>query len=110
MIKMGSYLVILYGCIVLLGGLIGYLTAGSVPSLVMGSIFGASLVASGMGMLKEYVWGYIAAVALSAILTLFFAHSYFDTGKLRSGGLAFLSLLMIIFLITLKSKLPPTKS
>lgn len=40
--------VVIYGALVMLGGLIGFLKAQSLPSLVLGLLFGAALILSAL--------------------------------------------------------------
>lgn len=93
-----AYVTILYGVLVLIGGLIGYFKASSTPSLVMGSIFGVLLILCGLGMPWQYNWALSGTISLAVILALFFGYRYLSTGAIFPAGfMMFVSLAMLIF-------------
>ena len=103
--KFPGILVIIYSIIVLAGGLIGYLKADSLPSLISGVVFGAALFTCGMGILKSNATAFLFSIALSFVLTAFFAYRYWPTGKLMpSGMMAILSGLIFLLLISTRAK------
>lgn len=78
-----SLATILLGAFVVGGGVMGYVKAGSMPSLIMGAIFGSSLIASGLAMSRGVSgWPLTLAVLTASFLTLFFGYRLFSTGKL----------------------------
>lgn len=85
--KSGAYLIIAYGLFVILGGIMGYQKANSVPSLVMGAIFGILLIISSVAMLKENMPGFYIAISLTVILMLFFAYRFFVTQNFMPAGM-----------------------
>jgi uncharacterized membrane protein (UPF0136 family) len=100
-----ALLVIFFGILTLVGGLMGYVSASSLPSLIAGSLAGTLLIISGIAMWKRSVLGYFAACALCVILLIFFGNRFWQTGKLMPPGLmTFASLGVFILLITSKSK------
>lgn len=99
--KFNGTVVLFYGIIVLLGGLIGYLVAGSIASLIAGTLCGAILVACGFGLYRVSVLAYFVALSVSALLTLFFSYRLYTTEKLMpSGIMTALSLLVVILLLS----------
>ncbi len=101
--KFNGLVVIVYSIIVLLGGLIGYLRFDSAPSLIFGSISGAILFASALGIFKKSIIAFFSALTVSALLTIFFSMRYYTTMKLTPAGwMAFLSLLVFTLLISTK--------
>src|SRR5262245_40344644 len=80
-----------YGALVLLGGIMGWVKARSKPSLIMGTVFGIVLIALGLGG----IWGRFvapAAAGLAGFLLLFFGARYLRKKKFMPAGLiAFLS-------------------
>jgi uncharacterized membrane protein (UPF0136 family) len=85
---------ILYGALVLTGGIIGYVKAASLPSLAMGTLFGIALILSGFFMKKGRL-----ACALSALLTIVFLIRFIKAPHLfPSGILGLASLAMVIAL------------
>lgn len=97
--------VMIYSLIVLAGGLIGYLKADSLPSLIAGSVFGAILFAGGMGILKNNVIAFFSALAASGLLSVFFNYRYWQTAKMMpSGMMGILSVIIFLLLLTTKAK------
>lgn len=91
------HLVLTYGLIILLGGLIGHYKTASQASLYSGLIFGALLISSALGMYAKRNWTAYAALALTLILDGFFTYRYALTGQfLPSGLLSLISLAMLI--------------
>lgn len=102
--KFNGTVVLLYGILVLLGGLIGYLTKGSLASLFAGSICGALLIASALGIFRTSVLAFFIALGISAALGIFFAIRYYITVSIfPAGGMALLSLIVFLLLLTAKS-------
>lgn len=96
---------IIYALIVFAGGIIGYLTAGSVPSLIMGSAFGLLLLGSGWALVQRSTLGYFSATTLSAILALFFAYRFILTWKVMPAGMmAILSLVVVGMFLSSRPK------
>ena len=89
-----TYSVILAG-----GGLFGFLKAGSLPSLIMSSIF-AVLILLSLFVNKEYpAIGYKATYGLLAFLSAFFIYRTIVTGKFMPAGmLVLITLAMLGFL------------
>jgi uncharacterized membrane protein (UPF0136 family) len=61
-----------YGALVAVFGVVGAITSGSVISAITGVIFGALAILSGTGMRSGARWGKLLGIAVSAFLTLFF--------------------------------------
>lgn len=98
-------LVMAFAILTAFGGLIGYLTAGSVPSLISGFVFGLLLLVSGLAMMKRSVLGYFAACLLTAMLLCFFGYRFLSTGKFAPPGImALASLGVFAILVTSKMK------
>lgn len=97
--------VIAFGILIGIGGLIGYLKAHSMPSLIAGFVSGLALLVSGLAMMKKSVLGYFTACLLTALLLFFFGYRFLQTGKLAPTGImALASLGMFILLITSKMR------
>ena len=103
--KFNGYVVFCYGILVMLGGLIGYLTADSLPSLIAGTVFGATLIAGSMGILRNSIVAFFVSLGTSGALALFFAFRYYTTSKMMPAGfMGILSLLIFLMLLTTKGK------
>lgn len=95
-----GYLVIIYALIVFVGGFIGYVKAESTPSLIMGTLFGALLAGSAIGMLRHRHIGKYAALGLTFLLIAFFTYRYMVTGKFMPAGLmSLISSTVALFLL-----------
>ncbi len=96
--KTGS-LVLFYGLLVFVGGLIGYLKSASIPSLVSGCLFGGLLLVSAWAMIQKKVWGQWSALILAFLLDAFFTWRFAKTLKFLPPGLmSLISLFMVIVL------------
>ncbi|CAB1119966.1 unnamed protein product [Ectocarpus sp. CCAP 1310/34] len=98
-------LTIPYGMIVMFGGIIGFLAAGSRASLMAGGGSGALLMLLGYGGYMEYkakgtvsqLWT-IASLVISNVIWVMMAKRFRKTGKIMpSAPLGILALLMAFF-------------
>jgi uncharacterized membrane protein (UPF0136 family) len=96
--KTGS-LVLIYGLLTLVGGLIGHIKTASTASLISGIIFGSLLLASGWGMIQKKGWGQWSALVLAFVLDAFFTYRFAKTLKFFPAG--FMSLVSLIMVIVL---------
>ncbi len=101
--KFSGWFVVLYGILVSIGGIIGFVTKGSMGSLVMGSLCGILLLISGWGILQSKRLAFVAALVISGFLAAFFGYRYYLTGNLMpGGGMGVLSALVFLLLLTTK--------
>lgn len=95
----------IYATLVLVGGIVGYVLAGSVASIMASSIFFVLLVVAGYGMNKGCNSAYNMSLVLTLLLTLFFGYRFFESYKLAPAGImTLLSALTFIYLITQRTK------
>jgi uncharacterized membrane protein (UPF0136 family) len=88
---------IVFGVLTIAGGIVGYVKAGSVASIVAGSISGVLLLISAFMLPSYRVAGLIIALLVSLLLAAQFIPKFFRTGKVMPAGLmAVLSVLGII--------------
>jgi len=85
--KAPGIVILLYGLFVFGGGIIGYITAGSMASLIAGSALGLGLLASGLGVLRGKNMGFIVAPTLTVLLTAFFGYRFMQSGEFMPSGL-----------------------
>ncbi len=93
-----AYIVTVYAVLVAIGGLVGYLKAKSLPSLLMGFVSGLALAAAGYGIGTHAVWGRPLAMLLALFLLVFFSLRYAKSSPptfMPSGLMAVLSLLTL---------------
>jgi uncharacterized membrane protein (UPF0136 family) len=98
--KLAAVTSLIYGVLVLLGGIMGYVQAKSFPSLISGVVFGLLLLVSGW-----LAWGgsmpaiYVSAGA-ALLLALFFGYRLTATGKMMpSGMMLILSFVAVVILV-----------
>lgn len=101
-----GWLVLIYGLIVFLGGIFGYVKAESVPSLVAGVVFAVALSIAAFALLNEKWIGMTLAIASTALLSAFFIYRFIYTYKFMPAGvMALLSLLVLAFLVFKRSRI-----
>lgn len=88
---------IVFGLLTIAGGVIGYVKAGSPPSLVAGSISGALLLVAAFLLPQHRIAGLVIALVVSLLLAVQFVPKFFRTGKIMPAGvMAILSVLGLI--------------
>lgn len=101
---MSNWIVMAYGLLVLLGGMIGFATVHSTPSLIMGTIFSVGLIVSSVLMFKGKKNGEISAQLLSAVLAIFFAYRFILTGKMMPAGMMCVLSIIVLTLVFITSR------
>lgn len=97
------YIVALYGILILIGGIIGHIKAGSNASLVMGVTFGFLVLLSSGGMFSKKLFkkSVYLALILTLLLDAFFSYRFLATMKfMPSGLLAVVSLGVLVSLVS----------
>ncbi|MSP40525.1 MAG: hypothetical protein EXR70_18700 [Deltaproteobacteria bacterium] len=79
--------ILLFGLLVLGGGIIGYTNSASIVSLIGGSASGLGLLASGLGVLRRKELGFVFAPFITLLLIAFFACSLMLNGDFIPSGL-----------------------
>ena len=77
---------ILYGVVVLAGGVVGYRTAGSRASLMMGAATGLMLAISGILVLLGSRGGAYWGMGVTGALILVFGRRYAESRKMMPAG------------------------
>lgn len=77
----------LYGILSIIGGIIGYKSAGSKVSLISGIISGLLLLVAVYLQLQGQTWGLTLAVIVTGILVIVFAIRLAKTRKFMPAGL-----------------------
>ena len=98
-----AMMVWVYGGLMAVGGVIGYLKVGSKASLISGVGFGLALAASGYGVWRGSRESLIASAVIAALVIVIFAMRVLKTRRFMPAGLlALLSLAaLIVFLAAL---------
>jgi uncharacterized membrane protein (UPF0136 family) len=92
--------VLIFGALIFILGLLGYIKGGSAASLYSGGSFGILLILAAIFMFRKKRNAFYAALFLTAALTLTFLIRYFVTAKQMPAILALLSGAMFLFLLT----------
>lgn len=76
-----------YGVLAIVGGIIGYIQAGSKVSLLSGSISGLLLIFAAYLTLQGQTWALILAALVTGILVVVFSFRLAKTRKFMPAGL-----------------------
>lgn len=77
----------LYGILSIIGGIIGYKSAGSKVSLISGTISGLLLLVAAYVQFQGQTWGLTLAAIITSILVIVFAVRFGKTRKFMPAGL-----------------------
>jgi len=88
---------IVFGLLTIAGGVVGYVKAGSVASIIAGSITGVLLLVAAFLLPEHQGWGLGTALIVSLLLLGYFVPKYFRTGSVMPAGL--MSVLSVIGII-----------
>ena len=88
---------IIFGVLTILGGVIGYLRAGSMASIIAGSISGILILVAALLLPGNVVAGLALAGVISLLLAGRFLPAFIRTGEFMPAGM--MSLLSIIGII-----------
>jgi uncharacterized membrane protein (UPF0136 family) len=97
-----AWLVLIYGILIAVGGVMGYVKAQSMPSLIAGGISGIVLVGAAVAMMKgAYSAGWWISLVVAALLLIQFGRGALSEGfKIMPGGMVIiLSIIVIIALL-----------
>ena len=76
-----------YAALILVGGIIGYVAAGSFISIAVSSVFALLLFACSYFVMNGNQMAYTIATTLIFCLMLFFGYRFFLTYKIAPGGI-----------------------
>src|SRR5438128_1531100 len=89
---------IVFGVLTIVGGIIGYVSKGSVPSIVAGSVAGILLLMGALLLPNHVIAGLAIALIVSLLLAGQFVPKFIQTGKAMPAGM--MSILSVIGIIT----------
>ena len=103
-----AWIVLAYGILVAVGGVIGYVKASSTASLIAGGISGLLLVGAAVLMMRgSYQAGWWTALIIAGLLLARFVQASYINFKVIPGGIMILmSLITIIVLLTVGRSQP----
>ena len=88
---------LIFGGLTIVGGIIGYVKAGSLPSIIAGAITGMLLLIAGALLPEHRAAGLATAFFVSLLLAVQFVPKFIRTAKVMPAGL--MSILSVIGLI-----------
>lgn len=97
-------LMVVYGALVAVAGVIGAVTSGSAISAISGVIFGALAMVAGFGLRRRTAWARPLGFGVSAFLLLFFAMRVAQGQLFPASVVALLSLLALVVLARASAK------
>ncbi|MCB1084958.1 MAG: TMEM14 family protein [Chlamydiia bacterium] len=101
--KQLGLLTLLFSLLVFSGGVMGFAMKGSMPSLVMGSLFGLSLLLTSVKTFLFLRWGLYGSALLILALDGFFSYRFATTKALFPAGMmvALTTLVLLFFMMGL---------
>jgi uncharacterized membrane protein (UPF0136 family) len=95
-----SIAVIVYGIAVAAGGVMGYIEAKSIMSILTGGLAGVLIIIAGVMSNSNPKAGYGSAAVLAIALTAFFIYRFMSTHKaMPAMGVIGLSVVMLVLLV-----------
>jgi len=88
---------IIFGALTIIGGVIGYVKAGSLPSIIAGSITGVLLLIAGWFLPEHRAASLATALVISLLLAAQFVPKFIRTGKAMPAGM--MSILSVIGIV-----------
>jgi len=98
-LKFGQVILLVWALVVAAGGVMGYVKAQSLPSLVAGIVCGALLFGSYWVSRRYLLRGYRAGIGVSAVLAVTFGWRLWKTGAFMPSGL--MLILSVVVLVAL---------
>src|SRR5437588_11891313 len=78
---------LIFGALTIVGGIIGYVKAGSLPSIIAGAITGVLLLIAGALLPEHRAAGLATAFVISLLLAAQFVPKLIRPGKMMPAGL-----------------------
>jgi uncharacterized membrane protein (UPF0136 family) len=97
MIGPAKFYFIIFGLLTIAGGIMGYVSKGSMPSIIAGSISGLLLLVAAFVLPTHAALGLALAAIVSVLLAGRFVPAFIKTGSLMPAGL--MSILSVIGII-----------
>jgi uncharacterized membrane protein (UPF0136 family) len=88
---------LIFGLLTIVGGIIGYASKGSVPSIIAGSISGILLLLAAFLLPSHFAAGLGLALIVSLLLAGQFVPKFIQTGKAMPAGM--MSILSVIGIV-----------
>lgn len=88
---------VVFGVLTVVGGIVGYVKAGSVASVIAGSITGVLLLVAAFLLPEHRAIGLATAFLVSLVLAVQFAPKFIRTGRVMPAGI--MSILSVVGLV-----------
>jgi|SRR5947209_4220595 len=88
---------LIFGALTIIGGIIGYVKAGSVPSIIAGAITGVLLLLAGWMLPANRTGGLAIGLIVSLVLAIQFVPKFLRTKTVMPAGL--MSVLSVIGIV-----------
>jgi uncharacterized membrane protein (UPF0136 family) len=88
---------LIFGALTIIGGIIGYVKAGSLPSIIAGAITGVLLLVAGALLPEHRAIGLATGFIISLLLAAQFVPKFIRTGRAMPAGM--MSILSVIGLV-----------
>ncbi|HYY13673.1 MAG TPA: TMEM14 family protein [Chthoniobacterales bacterium] len=88
---------LVFGVLTIIGGIIGYVKAGSLPSIIAGAITGVLLFVAGALLPEHRAIGLATGFIISLLLAAQFIPKFIRTGRVMPAGM--MSILSVIGLV-----------
>ena len=102
-LKKIGVITLIYALFVFSGGVTGFIMKQSMPSLIMGSLFGLSLLYLSIKVMTFHRWGLVTTIILILLLDAFFSYRFVVTQTLFPAGamliLTTATLLILMFVL-----------
>jgi uncharacterized membrane protein (UPF0136 family) len=100
--KVTATIVFVFGLLIALGGVMGYVKGGSQASLISGIVFGPALVISAYFISKGKIAAQYAALVLTFLLDSIFTYRFAKTLSFFPAGFLSLASLAVLIVVALK--------
>ncbi|HET9418184.1 MAG TPA: TMEM14 family protein [Chthoniobacterales bacterium] len=88
---------LIFGVLTIIGGIIGYVKAGSLPSIIAGAVTGVLLLVAGALLPEHRAIGLATGFIVSLLLALQFVPKFIRTGRVMPAGM--MSILSVVGLV-----------
>jgi uncharacterized membrane protein (UPF0136 family) len=88
---------LIFGALTIVGGIIGYIKAGSLPSIIAGTVTGVLLIIAATLLSDHRTVGLATALIVSLLLAAQFVPKLIRTGKVMPAGM--MSILSVIGIV-----------
>ena len=99
--KLAAVATLIYALLVLAGGLMGYLQANSLASLISGLLFGTGFLVIGWLVWRDSMTaGYVSGFMI-LLLALYFGYRFISTDQFLPGGIMLITSFLTLFFLLL---------